>query len=750
GSSRGALLAFGSGGEAAAIDVGGYHFAWRLPGVIVGALAVGVLFLLGRILFRRRTVGVLAGLFVLLDGMFFVQSRIAMNDVYTGFFILAAYLVFAWLWIGRRSWRSFVLLMPVIGVLLGLALASKWVAAYAIGALGILVLIRSALGRLLLIVAMVGLTGVLGWMALAVPEGSAASGNLVFALLMIGLTLATVAVTVYHPVAWSDEEVRLAVGGPPALGILLAFTAISLGQADTEVAAGPILLSPLSIGFALVVAGLVAYGAFQVVGRFGFGPMAPAPPAGDARLQLPPPSPPAEGWLRLGSGLGLPVAWMAVCLLVVPVGVYVVSYLPWAFIEGHQIVTGWPAGNEGQTLVALTGEMYRYHNNLTAAHAASSPWWAWPLNLKPVWFYQGGFAGDTAGAIYDAGNVAIWWMGIPAMAFVAYQAFRRRSLALALILIGFLAQWVSWARIDRAAFQYHYYTSLPFVVMALGYFVAEVWHGASRRTWLLARVAAAAALVGPVALWILRLPLCFLAGVESVNAGSQACNGNPGNLVVTPAAFALAAVGLVTVIVLIRLLLALSRPRADGRVLEPRDLLPLVITAVSGGAALALSRLLPSDDPLFSIPGLIPEVIALVVAIPLGLVALQVVTARDGRRFVAGLIAAVAGWFVILYPNISALPLPSAMVNAYQGLLPTYIYAFQFSVNTIDRSGAISFADPKFGLLVVFLAIACGVVAYSAWVWRQALADGPSEGATADGPSDREPEGGPTGEAGHA
>lgn len=732
---RGALLAFGSGGAAASIDVGGYQFAWRLPGVILGALAVGILFLLGRILFRRRTVGVLAGLFVLLDGMSFVQSRIAMNDVYTGFFILAAYLVFAWLWIGRRSWRSFVLLMPAVGVLLGLALSSKWVAAYAIGALGILVLIRSALGRLLLILALVGLTGVLGWMAIAVPEGSTASGNLVFTVMMIGLTLGAVAVTVYHPIAWSDDELRLAVGGPPVLGILLAFTAIALGQADAQIALGPLVISPLTIGFALVAAGLAAYGAFQLAGRSGFGPMAPAPPAGDGRSRIPAPSPAAEGWLRLGSGLGLPVAWMAVCLLVLPVGVYVISYLPWAFVEGHQIVAGWPAGHEGQTLVALTGEMYRYHNNLTAAHAASSPWWAWPLNLKPVWFYQGSYAGDTAAAIYNAGNVAIWWMGIPAMAFVAYQAFKRRSLALALVLIAFLAQWVSWARIDRAAFQYHYYTSLPLVVMALAYFAAEVWHGASRRTWLLARVAAGIALLGPVILWLLRLPLCALAGVESVNAGSGACAlSTAGNLVVTPAAFALAAVGLVTVIVLIRLLLALSRPRADRQALEPRDLLPLVTTAVVGGVALALSRLLPSDDPLFSIPGLIPELIALVVAVPLGLVALQVVTARDGRRFVAGLVAAVAAWFVILYPNISALPLPGAVVNAYQGLLPTYLYAFQFSVNTVDRSGAISFADPKFALLVVFLVIACGVVAYSAWVWRQALADGPAAEAT-DGPA---------------
>ena len=62
------------------------------------------------------------------------------------------------------------------------------------------------------------------------------------------------------------------------------------------------------------------------------------------------------------------------------------------------------------------------------------------------------------------------------------MAFRRRSLALALIAIGFAAQWIPWARIDRAAFQYHYYTALPFVVLALAYFIAELWHGASRRT----------------------------------------------------------------------------------------------------------------------------------------------------------------------------------------------------------------------------------------------------------------------------
>ena len=77
---------------------------------------------------------------------------------------------------------------------------------------------------------------------------------------------------------------------------------------------------------------------------------------------------------------------------------------------------------------------------------------------------------------------------------------------------------------------------------------------------------------------------------------------------------------------------------------------------------------------------------------------------------------------MFLYPNISALPLPTTLVNAYQGILPTYIYAFQFGVNTVER-GATVFADIRFGILLVFLVVACGVVAYSARIWRIANAE---------------------------
>ena len=79
------------------------------------------------------------------------------------------------------------------------------------------------------------------------------------------------------------------------------------------------------------------------------------------------------------------------------------------------------------------------------------------------------------------------------------------------------------------------------------------------------------------------------------------------------------------------------------------------------------------------------EPIALVVGAPARPTsAVQVLASRDARRFVVGLGVAVVAWFAILYPNISALPLPSAVVAAYQGILPTYLYAFQFPVSTGD------------------------------------------------------------------
>ena len=161
---RADLLALSPTGQLETVDIGNNQFAYRFPGVLAGALTAALIFLLARFLFRRRSVAVIVAMLVLLDGMFFANSRIAMNDTYVAFFSIAAFTVFAPLWLGRwkSGWATAGGLFAV-GILLGLALASKWVGAYAIGGIGLLILLRSALGRWIALAAMIGMTGVLGY-----------------------------------------------------------------------------------------------------------------------------------------------------------------------------------------------------------------------------------------------------------------------------------------------------------------------------------------------------------------------------------------------------------------------------------------------------------------------------------------------------------------------------------------------------------------------------------------------------------
>jgi len=709
------LLTFASDGAAAAVDIGQHAFAWRLPGAILGALMAGLLYLLARILFRRRSVAVFAGAFALADGMLFAQSRIAMNDAYVGFFIVAAATLFAAIWTG--AWRgraAFVAGLPLVGLLLGLALASKWVGLYAIGGIGLLILLRSALGRVLIVVGLAGIAATLGYMAIAVGPEATNGGNVTFLLLVIALTLLAAAVAVLHPIAWTVEEVRVAVAGPAVAGIAVGLVAIPLHLGATAIAAA----------VALLAVGGAAAGGFWLAGRFGFGPLAPPTDPDDPAALLEPAAPAPAGWLLPGALGGLPVLWAAFSLVVIPLAVYVVSYLPWAAL-GNQIVPGWPPGNTGQTLADLTRAMYEYHNNLRATHAAASPWWAWPGNLKPVWFYQQSFAGSTAGAIYSAGNVATWWLAIPAVGFACWEAFRRRSLAVALVVIVFGALWLPWARIDRATFQYHYYTALPFVLLALAYFAAELWSGPSRRTWLLARAAAAAAILAPVGLWLLRGPLCAFVGVERANPGSQACSA----AAAIPLSITAQVAGLLLVLAaagvpLVWQLVALDRSARAEPPPEGRDpaVARIALTAGGGLAALLAAGVLLPATPLLSFASVPGEIVALGLLVALGPLAWLAWTATSPRRFAVGTVVVAAFTFVFFYPNVSGLPLPLGVFNWYQGLLPTWLYPFQFPVNT-DPAVTVPLLGPWPAALFAAVIVAAVLVGYSAWIWRLALAE---------------------------
>ena len=139
-------------------------------------------------------------------------------------------------------------------------------------------------------------------------------------------------------------------------------------------------------------------------------------------------------------------------------------------------------------------------------------------------------------------------------------------------------------------------------------------------------------------------------------------------------------------------------------------------------AFLAVSALLRDSDGI-SLTGIPVEPIALFVTLALSPVAAYVATARDARRFVLGAMGAMVFWFILWYPNISGLPLPEALHNAYQGFLPTYLYPFQFWVLQGDRAPAPSLFDVGPAVVLALLTLMSIVIAYSAWSWRIALAE---------------------------
>jgi hypothetical protein len=448
---NGELLLAAPSGAMTQVSVGDLAAGWRWPGVIAGALAAALLVLLARLLTERRDVAALVGALALLDGAGFVQSRIGMNDVYLLALLLGGAVAFvAWLQGRARGALSGGLLLLVAGLLLGGALASKWVALYGIFGLGIIWLARTAPGRLLVAGGLALLGAVLLPPALAVADGSTRIPNLPFAA-VLALLLAATGAAIHR------------AGGIPR-----------------REATPRSLLGLLSL-------------------------------PGEATLVF-------------------------FTLAALPLGVYIASYLPWAAL-GNQLITGWPVGNTGQTLTDLTTSMYRYHDTLRAAHAASSPWWAWPLDLKPVWLFQSSFtAGGSAltAAVYDGGNVLSRALSIGGALWLAAEAWRRRSWGLASVLVLGLALWLPWARIDRVTFQYHYYPTSQIALIGLALLLADLRAGSQRAAQIMRIGGTCAELAAPV-LWMATGALCALAGVTTVYPESQVCLsggfGTPGPIV---------------------------------------------------------------------------------------------------------------------------------------------------------------------------------------------------------------------------
>ena len=140
---------------------GNDSFGWRFSVAMLGTLAVFLIARIGRRLFRSLVLGATAAILLTVDGLAFVLSRVALLDGILMFFVLAAFgallvdrdksrerladvvetAAFAGTgrgfsvigpWLGLRPWRL------LAGVMLGLAVATKWNGVWFLAAFGLL------------------------------------------------------------------------------------------------------------------------------------------------------------------------------------------------------------------------------------------------------------------------------------------------------------------------------------------------------------------------------------------------------------------------------------------------------------------------------------------------------------------------------------------------------------------------------------------------------------------------------------
>lgn len=168
------------------------------------------------------------------------------------------------------------------------------------------------------------------------------------------------------------------------------------------------------------------------------------------------------------------ILFCCVFFLLVPGIIYFVSFTPFYRYELTRRI-GTEALSIKDKLDILMGQqrsMYAYHSALTATHLCQSTWYEWPFAAKSVWFYFASDA-DKISNISTFGNPAVWWVSaVGTMCLLTEVVFGRlkgylpeKKIALWILLAAVAANYLPWTLVPRCTFQYHYFPTLPFVIL---------------------------------------------------------------------------------------------------------------------------------------------------------------------------------------------------------------------------------------------------------------------------------------------
>ncbi len=160
--------------------------------------------------------------------------------------------------------------------------------------------------------------------------------------------------------------------------------------------------------------------------------------------------------------------WCVLFFLGIPAIIYLLSYIPYTTVTQGNAYTF-------TNIIENQKYMLNYHAYLNpdVVHPFASKWYTWPLTIRPILYYHQIYADGTISNITSMGNPLIWWTGLISMFAVAVLAIKKKvkGFSLLIIAIAMLNQFVPWTLISRELFIYHYFATVPFMIILLVYWL---------------------------------------------------------------------------------------------------------------------------------------------------------------------------------------------------------------------------------------------------------------------------------------
>lgn len=164
--------------------------------------------------------------------------------------------------------------------------------------------------------------------------------------------------------------------------------------------------------------------------------------------------------------------WCVLFFIVVPFAIYFAAYTPYYIYESGQNAHYGLSGML-RTFWKYQNFMYDYHSNLNATHPYQSSWYSWPFTVKPMWYFFNSYISQSRISTLSAsGNPAVWWVSsIGAVTLLGLRLGKKIApdRALQIFCVGVLANYLPWVLVSRCTFIYHFFATVPFILMATVY-----------------------------------------------------------------------------------------------------------------------------------------------------------------------------------------------------------------------------------------------------------------------------------------